>query len=251
MKRTMVTAGVLGLLGGSFAVAQDTTIAANTDRVSLFEVALRCEAAPEIGCGSRSKPVLLELEREPIITEAWLNETGTVLAVVGTEGSSRESRSEIVKSILEKNGVTASELDGEARGIQIKSFVLSKDWYRGAEVDSLSKREARTIAARLVHRIQGKAPLAQEKATALQIRVADVFERRFIGSSSNSDPTCKREQLIEELSTIARENLDEKEIVAFQEAVAKGIRPLPEDQEETKTKKTEPDCCSRQSTTKS
>jgi hypothetical protein len=250
MKRTVVTAGVLGLLGVSSAFAEDAQIAVTSDRVSLFEVALRCEAAPEIGCGSRSKPVLLQLEREPMITEAWLNETGTVLAVVGKEGTDRESRSETVQSILEKNCVTAAELHGEARETQLKSYVSGKDWYRGAEVDNLSKREARTIAARLVHRIEAKVRLAQEKANALEISVANVFERKFIGPS-NSDPTCKREQLVEELSTIAHQNLNEKEIVAFQEAVAKGIRPLPEDQEEAKTKKTAPDCCSLQSTTKS
>ena len=41
--------------------------------------------------------------------------------------------------------------------------------------------------------------------------------------------------------------IDEKEIVAFQEAVAKGIRPQPDDQAETKTEKTTPDCCSAKS----
>jgi len=77
--------------------------------------------------------------------------------------------------------------------------------------------------------------------------VANVFERRFIGTSNNSDPTCKREQLVEELPRIAHETLDEKEIVAFQEAVAKGIRPQPDDQAGTKTEKTTPDCCSAKS----
>ena len=250
MKRTVVTAGVLSLLGVSSAFAEDAKIAAKTDRVSLFEVALRCEAAPEIGCGSRSKPVLLELEREPIITEAWLNETGTVLAVVGTEGSSRESRSEIVQSILGKNGVTASELGGEAPEIQLKSFVVCKDWYRGAEVDKLSKREARTIAARLVHRIEAKVPLAREKASALGISVANVFEHRFVGPS-NSDPTGKREQLIEELSAIAHQTLDEREVAAFKEAMARGVRPLPDDKEEPKTETTAPDCCSPKSAAQS
>jgi hypothetical protein len=56
MKRTMVTAEVLSLLGVSVAFAEDAEIAAKRDRVSLFEVALRCEAAPEIGCGSRTLP---------------------------------------------------------------------------------------------------------------------------------------------------------------------------------------------------
>jgi len=89
-----------------------------------------------------------------------------------------------------------------------------------------------------------------EKAKTLEASVANVFERRFIGSSNNSDPKCKREQLVEELSTIAHENLDEKEVVAFQEAVAKGIRPKPDDQE-TKTEKTAPDCCSPKSAVQS
>jgi hypothetical protein len=250
MKRTMVTAGVLSLLGTSFAFAEDTKIAAKTDRVSLFEVPLRCEAAPEIGCGSRSKPILLELEREPIITGAWLNHTGTVLAVVGTDGSTSDSRSKAIQTILGKNGATGTELEAETRAVQLESFVSGKDWYRGAEVDSLSRREARAIAARLLHRIQAKIPLAQEKAKTLEASVANVFERRFIGSSNNSDPKCKREQLVEELSTIAHENLDEKEVVAFQEAVAKGIRPKPDDQE-TKTEKTAPDCCSPKSAVQS
>src|SRR5260221_4797779 len=192
MKRTVVTAGVLGLLGVSSAFAEDAKIAVTSDRISLFEVALRCEAAPEIGCGSRSKPVLLQLEREPMITEAWLNETGTVLAVVGKEGSSRESRSETVQSILKKSRVTAVELQGEAREIQFKSYVSGKDWYRGAKVDNLSKREARTIAARLVHRIQAKVPLVQVKANALVISVANVFERKFIWACCSDVAPCVR-----------------------------------------------------------
>jgi hypothetical protein len=247
MKRRIVTAGVLSLLGGSFAFAQNTATATKTNRVSLFAVALRCEAAPGIGCGSRSSPVLLELEGEPIITEAWLNGTGTVLAVVGVEGSTARSRAKIVETILEKNGVTGSELEGGARDSQIESLRSGKNWYRGAEVDSLSKQEAATIAARLVHRVQAKVSLAQENAKALEVSVANAFERRFIGTSNTLDPTCKRERLLEELSTIARENLDENGIVAFQEAVAKGIRPQPDDKEETKTEVTPPGCCSLKS----
>jgi hypothetical protein len=68
---------------------------------------------------------------------------------------------------LEKNGVTVSELEGGVRDTEIESLRSGKDWYRGAEVDSLSKQEARTIAARLVHRVQAKVSLAQEKAKAL------------------------------------------------------------------------------------
>ncbi len=113
-------------------------------------------------------------------------------SAVGKEGSSRESRSETVQSILKKSRVTAVELQGEAREIQFKSYVSGKDWYRGAKVDNLSKREARTIAARLVHRIQAKVPLAQEKANALEISVANVFERKFIGPGNSDFAPCEK-----------------------------------------------------------
>jgi hypothetical protein len=134
----------------AFTTAEGSKIEVKADRISLFDVPLRCEAAPEIGCGSRSKPILLELERDPIVAEAWLNGTGTVLAVVWTEASSRELRTKAIQSVLEKNGTMVRELDGEARETGLKSFVSGTAWYRGAEVDNLSKQEARTIAARLV-----------------------------------------------------------------------------------------------------
>lgn len=100
----MIAATVVSLVGASPAFAEGTKIAPKADRISLFEVPLRCEAAPEIGCGSRSKPILLGLEREPTIMEAWLNGTGTVLAVIRAEGSSREARTKVVQVVLEKNG---------------------------------------------------------------------------------------------------------------------------------------------------
>ena len=251
MRQTIIAVAIASLLGASPVFAEGTKIAVKADRISLFEVPLRCEAAPEIGCGSRSKPILLELEHEPIIREAWLNGAGTVLAVVGTEGSSRESRTKAVQSVLEKNGATATELDGEARETEVKNFVSGNDWYRGAEVDNLSKQEARTIAARLVRRVQAKVVLPQEKAKALETGLANVLARWFVGGPDNSVGTREKRQLGEQLLKVAHENLDEKEIVAFQEAIARGCRPQADDKAETKTETTAPDCCSTKSPGKS
>src|SRR6266849_4002430 len=61
-------------------------------RISLYEVPLVCPAAPEIGCGSRSKPVLLALEQQPAVAEAWLNRAGTVMAVVWKAEAKRKDR---------------------------------------------------------------------------------------------------------------------------------------------------------------
>jgi hypothetical protein len=244
MHRTILAIGALGLLATtSCAFAEDAVIKATTDRVSLFEVPFRCPVAPQIGCGSMSKPILLELERDPSIGGAWLNRTGTVLAVVWSEAEKNESTLEAAKSIFEKNGVPVNELAGNAYTEQLKSFTTGTDWYRGPEVDALSKIEARTIALRMVHRVQATVTVAPEKAEALEAGIASVFEHRFTGTPNDAGPICKREQLTEDISAVARANLDEKGIAALEAAFAKGVRHLPEDNEATKSKSAAPQCC--------
>jgi hypothetical protein len=190
-----------------------------------------------------SKPVLLELERDPTISEAWLNGTGTILAVIGSETTSRQTSYQAVQSVLEKNGVTGNELVGDAYAVQLKSFTTGKDWYRGAEVDALSKIEARTIGLRIVRRVQASVTLAPHTAAALETDIANAFERRFVGSSKEAGAVCQHEQLVADITAAARANLSEKEIKALRAAFAKGIRPLPEDDETAKSKSGFPDCC--------
>ena len=168
--------------------AEENKTAIAADRISLFTVPLRCEAAPDIGCGPISKPILLQLEREPAIAEAWLNGTGTVLAVVWVDNDGQETRMKAVQAVFEKNGVTATELDGEARDTALKSFVSGDAWFLGADVDNLSKQEAQTIAARLVRRVQAKVALSQEQAKALEIGWAYVLTRCFDEIPDKLDP---------------------------------------------------------------
>jgi hypothetical protein len=52
------------------------------ETISFYDVPLVCGAAPSIGCGSRAKPLLLDLEQQTSIREAWLNRTGTIVAIV-------------------------------------------------------------------------------------------------------------------------------------------------------------------------
>jgi len=82
MKRTTIVLGIASVIGASPLGAEESRTSIAPDRISLFTVPLRCGAAPEIGCGPISKPILLQLEGEPAVTQAWLNGNGTVLAVV-------------------------------------------------------------------------------------------------------------------------------------------------------------------------
>jgi hypothetical protein len=131
-------------------------------------------------------------------------------------------------------GITVGELDGEARDIELKSFVSGDAWYHSADVDNLSKQEAGIIAARLVRRVQAKVALSEEKAKALAAGWAEVVARSFIGPDSST--ATRKEELTEQLLKVVRGNLDQSQIAAFQEAIAKGFYPAADDKEEPNSK---------------
>ncbi len=243
-KLTVLALGIGSIIGASLLGAEESKTAIAADRISLFTVPLQCPAAPQIGCGPISKPILLQLERQPAITQAWLSGTGTVLAVVWAGNDGRETRTKVVQAVFEKNGLTATELDGEARDTELKSFLSADPWYRGAEVDNLSKQEAATIAARLVRRVQAKVEVSAETAKTLETGLTQAFIKAyndgFVGQPN------KHQALAQELLKVARTNLDEKRVAAFQEAFAKGYLPQAEDNEGTTRQA--PDCCSPKST---
>ena len=66
-------------------LSQSAEIQVAKQRISLYQAELVCPAVSQIGCGSAAKPLLLELERDPHIAEAWLNRAGTIVAVVWKE----------------------------------------------------------------------------------------------------------------------------------------------------------------------
>jgi len=136
-------------------------------------------------------------------------------------------------------------LEGAARDAELKSFVSGNAWYHGADVDNLTKLESRIIAARLLRRIQAKIALPEEKAKTLEASFADIMARNaLMGLSPLSWTTASKE----ELSKVAGESLNQNEIDAFQDAIAKGFLPVADDREGQNSKT--PDCCSSKSTTK-
>lgn len=128
-----------------------------------------------------------------------------------------------MRSILEKRNATATELESVAREKVIKDFESSTGWYRGDEVDQLSKQEAGIIAARLVRRLQAKVSLSDEKAGTLEAAFADVFARHYTRDLDEPDQARPNDKLFK----LAREHLDEKGTAALKDALASGWRPLP------------------------
>lgn len=80
--------------------------------VTMFQVRLRCEAAQQIGCGLRAKPVLQDLGRLPSIREAWLSRAGNLIAVIRTATESRAKDADPALAVFRKHRIPVQPLRG-------------------------------------------------------------------------------------------------------------------------------------------
>ena len=225
MKKTLTALIVGSLMCMSWALAQTSPPVPGTSqaqRISLYEVPLVCPAAPQIGCGSRSKPILLALEQQAGVAEAWLNRSGTMIAIVWKPEARRKARTSAFKAVSEKEGFHARELNGAAKKKALKDFLSGQGWFRGREVDRLSEEEAGIIAGRLVRRIQAKVTVTDETAKALRTEIADVFNRRFTGDQADTEPNLEAQLL-----KVLRAHLNEIDVARLQETLPRNLRPSP------------------------
>ena len=195
------------------------------ERISLFKVSLQCPAAPHIGCGTASKPILLQLEQEPSVAEAWLNRPGTQIAIVWKPEADAAARRNVAAKLTDD----AKEMDGEQRNESLQGFLSGKGWYRGANVDRLSEEEAGIIAARLIRRVEAKTSLPKGKAQEFQHDLAESWSKcvtsgKHVASNAGGQPTCRFEDIGED---IARKYLNQEQLKFWKEAVERGVRPLP------------------------
>jgi hypothetical protein len=241
MNRTILALGFASLIGASLLRAEEDNAGVAPNRISFFAVPLQCPAAPQIGCGLVSKPILVELEHQPTIKEAWLNESGTLIAVVWRNSADPEAGTNAAQRVLQNHGLTATEPAAAERAVDLKSFTSGQAWYHSTEVEILSKEEAKIIAARLVRRVQAKAGLSDDKAKALETRFYEFMASPVMLAMSSRHTWI--ETAAPALLKVARELLSQNEVEAVREAIGKGFLPVAGDKEEAKGKF--PDCCSR------
>jgi len=171
---------------------------ADNEIITFYDVPLVCGAAPAIGCGSRAKPLLIDLERQSAIKEAWLNRAGTIVAIVW---SGPAHTAEVAKPIFEKHEVQHEERHDDRPA----SFRKEGSWYRGAEVDRLSLEEAREIAETSVSAAERGRLVSVEEAARIKSDIEAYFREELVklrtkqellqdagGSSSRPYPTFTR-----------------------------------------------------------
>lgn len=235
-----------------FGCTSNATQATAKEIISFYDVPLVCPAAPKIGCGTKSKPILLEMEKKSSIKEAWLNREGTVIAIVWNENASSDLRTTTVDSIFKENKMDAKLIIGKDYEKMITSFEEKKKWYRGVEVDKLSLEEKDIIIQRLLDRINDKTPLSLEKTQSLKIEFATALKNRFtktysseINSNSEESIEKSKKEIENELLEIGKKYLNETEMNSLKEAITLGLRPTESDNHCSKKDNKKKSCCSK------
>ena len=144
------------------------------ESITFYDVPLVCGAAPEIGCGSRAKPLLLDLERQAAVKEAWLNRTGTIIAIVWRD----DTCPEIAKAVFEKHEVQYIERD--AGDSDSEPFHANRAWLRGPEVDRLSREEAGEIAETSVNSAMKNQLVSVEEAAKIKSDIEAYFREELV-----------------------------------------------------------------------
>ncbi len=218
--KTLVRIFIVGLVAFS-ALADEGKAVHDPARISIYEVAFQCPAVPALGCGSHAKPVLLELERRPIISEAWLNHAGTELALVWKEGATPTGRAQTVESVLKEEA--AAELKGKAREKALAEFSSRSGWYRGEALNQLSAEEADVIAGRIARKIRGVITITDQTAAALHQGFGEAIKRRLTGELPDRSSTEA------EVLKVCRQQLTQEQVEAVQTAL-KDYHPGRDDQ---------------------
>lgn len=218
--------------------------------ITFYKVPLACPAAPEIGCGSKARPVLTQIEqKKDIVAEAWLNKAGTVVGVVWKEGVSPEVRLAAMGSVFRSAGMEAPILIGPEQDGLLQSFQQKAGWYKGSEVRHLSLEESKIIAERLVNRVKRRISLPEDRVQVLQAelfnalkdRISKSYAPQLINETSQESRDLKK-ALETDLVEAGRKHLSAAELPALRKAIALGLRPLPEDRDKASGEKAKT-CC--------
>jgi hypothetical protein len=168
------------LVIGSFLFACDNSLTTGQP-VSFYEVPLVCGAAPEIGCGSRIKPLFLDLQNNSSVSEAWANREGTVIAIKWKDNGKRNNLSNI-EGLFEKHSIEPKLISDANQTDSLKRSLTAggKSWFKGMEVDSLSLYEAGVIAHTLTDFALEASLVNKEEASKIRTDIESYFKKELV-----------------------------------------------------------------------
>ncbi|MEX2088855.1 MAG: mercuric transporter MerT family protein [Bacteroidota bacterium] len=233
---TTVVAIAFPYLGISPAPSQAYFAASSPEeQVEFIKVPLVCGAVTEIGCGSKSKFIMLEMMKDPTVKEAWLNREGTVMAVVWNEATRKAIRDALLKSVFSRHLLTVEPLDRDEAIASLKDFRKAGLWYKGSDVDALSIEEAGIIADRMTASMASKVSFKEERhKEALRDKIKSIIQKCFLSINS-----------YEELNDSMQRRIDREIVAVAEEFLGKGNVPdLRLVREECGLSRGDDSCCS-------
>lgn len=169
-----------------------------TTAVSFYEAPLICKAAPSVGCGSKAKFMLVELEQyKEVVEGAWLNKKGTVVAVKWTTSIDDAGKEEIITSVSGHHGIALTSLVSAEANQYAGSFPNKEEWYKGDEVDKLSKEEAVIIAKNTIAGYKKDGLIKSSYETLFEADIAKIYTELFLSISSYKDLTIEAYNTVE------------------------------------------------------
>ena len=167
--------------------------------VSFYEAPLVCHAAPSIGCGSKAKFLLVDLEQnKDAVAGAWLNKKGTVVAVKWNTNTTENKKAEIIKTASSNQYIELTSLAQTEATNYAKTFPDSNDWYRGKEVDKLSKEEAGIIAQNTIEGYKKKGLIKASYEKQFRADIEKIYADLFLSISSYNDLTTEAYNKVED-----------------------------------------------------
>jgi hypothetical protein len=147
------------------------------ESITYYEVPLVCGAAPEIGCGSRLKPLFIDTEKEKSIKESWSNRQGTVIAIIWSEQPNEKT----IQTLFNKHQIEAKLITDSTHENELTVSLKGKDkWYKGMDVDQLSIEEAGVIATSLTKFAKDATLITEQEASAIHKDIEDYFKKELV-----------------------------------------------------------------------
>jgi mercuric ion transport protein len=173
-------------------------MSANNTGVSFYEAPLVCHAAPSIGCGSKAKFLLVDLEMyNDAIEGAWLNKAGTVVAVKWNTKTEAAKKTEIIKKVSTNHDIELTTLAQTEATDYAKTFPNSSEWYKGKEVDKLSKEEAGILAKNTIAIYKEKKLIKPSFEKQFQADIEKIYADLFLSISSYKGLTTEAYNKVE------------------------------------------------------
>jgi len=165
-------------------------------KLSFVKVPLSCKAGPALGCGTRAKPILKDLNESKYISSTWINHFGDIIAVNWYENATSEDRKSIINMVLAKHKIISSDLTAEEYNNQSNSFKNEDDWYQFDELYKLSEIEAGIMANNIINAIKdliNNADIEEKMHTEIKSLWVEMFK------SANDISDIKDRNRLEEM----------------------------------------------------